>query len=247
MAGSSLLPGGGVVGGNLTATLTLVKLFVLSLALVMAAIVLPLRPAIKDVGRRLAVGGTAYFFLIGVGFMCAEIGLLQRMGVFLGHPVYSLSIVLFSLILATGIGSVISDRWPLDDWRKLLLWSALTGGWLLALPFWLPDLLSGLESASLVVRACLCILLIAPAGLLMGYGFPTGMRLISVVDRKPAPWFWGINGAAGVLASSLAVACSIAYGIDITLMVAASCYILLVPAAISVGFGRALSPAYGQA
>jgi hypothetical protein len=209
---------GGVVAGNLTATLTLVKLF-----------------------------GTAYFFLIGVGFMCAEIGLLQRMGVFLGHPIYSLSIVLFSLILATGIGSMISDRWPLDDWRKLLLWSALTGGYLFALPLWLPDALSGLESAALLARASLCVLLIAPAGLLMGYGFPTGMRLIAAVDGKPAPWFWGINGAAGVLASSLAVACSIAYGIDITLYVAASCYVLLIPAAVSIGFRRALPSAYEPA
>ncbi len=237
----------GVAAGNLTATLTLVKLFVLSIALVVAAIVLPLRPAIKDVGRKLAVGGSAYFFLIGVGFMCAEIGLLQRMGVFLGHPIYSLSIVLFSLILATGIGSMISDRWPLDDWRKLLLWSVLTGGYLFALPLWLPDVLSGLESASLLVRASLCVLLIAPAGLLMGYGFPTGMRLISAVDGKPAPWFWGINGAAGVLASSLAVACSIAYGIDITLIVAASCYVLLIPAAVSIGFRRTLLRAYEPA
>jgi hypothetical protein len=81
----------------------------------------------------------------------------------------------------------------------------------------------------------------------MGYGFPTGMRLITAVDGKPAPWFWGINGAAGVLASSLAVACSIAYGIDITLIVAASCYILLIPAAVYIGTGRVLSPAYEPA
>ena len=243
----SAAPREGIVAGNLAATLTLVKLFVLSLLLVMAAIVLPLRPAIKDVGHRLAAGGTAYFLLIGVGFMCAEIGLLQRMGIFLGHPTYSLSVVLFSLILATGIGSMISDRWPLDDLKKLLLWSGLTGGYLLAMPLWLPGMLSSLESAPLLGRASLCVLVIAPAGLLMGYGFPTGMRLISAVDGKPAPWFWGINGAAGVLASSLAVACSIAYGIDVTLIIAASCYVLLIPAAVGIGFRTALAQAYEPA
>jgi hypothetical protein len=206
---------------------------------VLATIVIPLRPAIRDVGRRLAWGGTAYFLLIGVGFMMVEIGLLQRMGVFLGHPIYSLSIVLFSLILTTGIGSVISDRLPLDSRGTFVGWALLTGGYLLALPFWTPSVLLAFDSATLLVRAGLCVLMIAPAGLLMGYGFPTGMRLISAVNRKPTPWFWGINGAAGVLAASLAVALSIALGIGTTYMIGAICYLLLIPAAMSItGFGR---------
>jgi hypothetical protein len=85
-------------------------------------ILLPLRSAIKDIGTRLAYGGTVYFLLIGVGFMTIEIALLQRMSVFLGHPVYSLSIVLFSIILSTGLGSTISDRLPLNTVSKLVLW-----------------------------------------------------------------------------------------------------------------------------
>ena len=70
----------------------------------------------------------------------------------------------------------------------------------------------------------------------MGYGFPTGMRFISAVDRRPTPWFWGINGASGVLASAVAVGCSIAYGIGTTLMLGAVCYFLLIPAALIIGF-----------
>ena len=76
----------GVAKGNLRATVTLVILIGLSLLLVLCTIVVPLRPAIADVGRRLVFGGTAYFFLIGAGFMFFEIALLQRMSVFLGHP-----------------------------------------------------------------------------------------------------------------------------------------------------------------
>ena len=66
----------------------------------------------------------------------------------------------------------------------------------------------------------------------MGFGFPTGMRLVSAVDRQPTPWFWGINEAAGVLASVLAVAMSIARGISATLTVGAVCYLLLIPTAL---------------
>jgi hypothetical protein len=60
------------------------------------------------------------------------------------------------------------------------------------------------------------------------------MRLVARHDRTPTPWFWGINGAAGVLASSLAVACSIAFGISTTIGIGAACYLLLAPAALAM-------------
>jgi cobalamin synthase len=61
----------------------------------------------------------------------------------------------------------------------------------------------------------------------MGFGFPTGMRLVSAISTGPTPWFWGINGAAGVLAASVAVATSIAFSIDTTLRIGAACYLLV--------------------
>jgi hypothetical protein len=228
----------GVAQGNLRATLTLVTLVGLSLLLVVGTIVVPLRPAVSDVGRKLAFGGTAYFFLIGAGFMFFEIALLQRMSVFLGHPIYSLSIVLFSMILSTGFGSLLSDRVLLDSSPRFVAWALTTAGYLISLNFWVPGVLTGLESSSLLARGALVVAVIAPAGLLLGFGFPTGMRLISSVDPKPTPWFWGINGAAGVLASSLAVLCSMAYGIGTSIAFAAACYLLLIPAAWVVGVAK---------
>ena len=217
----------GVYTGNLVATMTLAILVLVSALLVTLTIVVPLRPTLRHSGRVTAFGGTMYFALIGVGFMMAEIALLQRMSVFLGHPVYALSIVLFSLILATGLGSFVSERFPLDSGAKLASWAALTGLYLLVMPFWLPDVLLRLDSAGLFVRAATSVLVLAPAGLLMGFGFPTGMRLVSAIDTRPTPWFWGINGAAGVLAASLAVFTSIAFSIDTTLRLGGLCYLLL--------------------
>lgn len=222
---------GGVRGGNLVATATLLVLFSISLALVAATIVLPLRPAIRDAGPRLVAGGTLFFALIGVGFMAVEIGLLQRMTVFLGHPIHSLSVSLFTLVLATGVGSLLSERIVLRERRQFVLWAALTGGYVGSLPYWLPGLLLGFEGAGLAARAGVCVGVIAPAGVLMGFAFPTGMRLASAVDPRPTPWLWGINGAAGVLASVGAVATSIAFGIGATLTIGAACY-LLVPLAL---------------
>ncbi|HVE88278.1 MAG TPA: hypothetical protein VNA44_01150 [Burkholderiaceae bacterium] len=229
----------GVGSGNIYATVTLFVLFLIALGLVIAAIVVPLRPALRDVGRRLATGGTAFFMLIGIGFMLIEIGLLQRFSIFLGHPIYSLSIVLFSLILSTGVGSLVSDYVRIDQKKRFVVWAAATGAYVLSQVFWVPPLLLSLDSGSLFMRGLIAVAVIAPAGLLMGFGFPAGMRFISAVDRKPTPWFWGINGASGVLASAVAVGCSIAYGISTTLALGAICYFLLIPAAWVIGFPRA--------
>ena len=225
---------GRVRRGNFVATAVLVLLFVISLALVLVTIVLPLRGAIRDVGSRLVTGGTAYFLLIGIGFMCIEIGMLQRMSVFLGHPVYSLSVSLFTLIVATGIGSLLSDWRPLDTRGRIVLWGTLTVLYLGCLPYWLPAVLRAFEGGTLVTRAAVCVGVLAPAGVLMGFAFPTGMRLVSAIDPRPTPWFWGINGAAGVLASVTAVAIGIALGISATLTVGAVCYLLLMPAALAL-------------
>jgi hypothetical protein len=230
----------GVYGGNLSATLTLAILIVISAVFVAATIIVPLRSAVSATEPTLALAGTTYFALIGIGFMMAEIALLQRISVFLGHPVYALSVVLFSLILSTGMGSLVSERIPLDSRLKLMVWSAFVGLYLLALPVWLPDVLLRLESAGVLARAALAVLVLAPAGFLMGFGFPTGMRLVSAIDSRPTPWFWGINGAAGVLAARLAVLSSIEFGIDTTLRVAAVCYFLLpAPALLLVRSARA--------
>ena len=86
-------------------------------------------------------------------------------------------------------------------------------------------------------RAILSMAVILPAGLMMGFGFPSGMRLVQAIDHRPTPWFWGINGAAGVLASVLAVVLSIAVGIDATIIAGGSCYLALIPAALAMGCG----------
>jgi hypothetical protein len=226
--------GGGVRQGNLVATLTLLVLFFISLIFVTAAIVIPLRPALKDVGLAVATRGTLYFALIGSGFMMVEIGLLQRMTVFLGHPIYSLAVLLFSLILTTGMGSFLSEKVMLDNRVKITTWAILTGGYLMILPFVLSELFAAFSDANLTARIVLCVISITPAGLLLGFGFPTGMRLIASIDSRPTPWFWGINGAAGVLASITAIAVSLALGIRATLIVGALCYFLLIPVSLAL-------------
>jgi predicted membrane-bound spermidine synthase len=214
--------------GNLIAIGTLFLVILLSTIVVVGVVVLPTQAAVRQVDRRLALIGSGYFLLIGLGFMFAEIGLIQRISVFLGHPVYALSIGLFSIILSTGLGSLLSERLTPVRQGHFILWLSLLVAYLLLLPQWLPDLLhSSLAAAPLSWRALASVAVIFPAGLLMGFGFPTGMRLVTRLDARLTPWLWGVNGASGVLAAGIAVACSIGFSIDVTIRVGGVCYALL--------------------
>src|SRR5262249_34659136 len=81
----------GVIKGNLGATIVLLIIIALSFALVVLTIALPALPSVRRVSRRLISAGTVYFLLIGFGFMSVEIGVIQRLSLFLGHPVYGLA------------------------------------------------------------------------------------------------------------------------------------------------------------
>jgi hypothetical protein len=85
-----------------------------------------------------------------------------------------------------------------------------------------------------VMRALVSLVATVPSGLLMGFGFPTGMRLVNAIDTRPTPWFWAVNGSAGVLAAGAAVGVSIAFSISASLWVGAACYLILGPIGVSL-------------
>src|SRR5262249_52428725 len=106
-------------------------------------------------------------------------------------------------------------------------------------PLWFPHLVDYFVSATLPMRAVVSLSAIVPSGVLMGFGFPTGMQIVNGIDRGPTPWFWAINGAAGVLASGLAVLVSIEFSISTTLWCGAVSYLLLGPVAVLLsGLGK---------
>ena len=114
------------------------------------------------------------------------------------------------------------------------MWGALVGGYLLLAQWGLIHLFEATTAQPLPVRILITLAVVLPLGVLMGFAFPTGMTLVERVDGQPTPWFWGINGAAGVLASVLAVMVSMAFGINVTMFMAGLCYLALIPT------GRAL-------
>ena len=234
-AGGELEDLGIVAGGNLLATYTLMLLCGLALAGVLLVIFFPLliagRPQIPN---RVFLSGLAYFACIGTGFMMVQIPLMQRFSVYLGHPVYAVAILLFSMILAAGAGSFLSDRievrrgsrWPLVIPAVIVSLLALI--YAIAGP-----LITATISQGLFIRCLIVIVLVSLPALPMGMCFPLGLRLFREYSSRSLPWMWGMNGATGVLASVFAVAISMWSGINTSLLVAIACYALLaLPASI---------------
>jgi hypothetical protein len=214
----------GTVHGNLAASLTLVTLVAVSGLMVVFVLLGPTRSATIHADRRALVWGSAYFMTIGIAFMFVELSLIQRMSLFLGHPIYGLAIVLFSVILATGLGSLLSDRTMTNSPRSLVAWPLALAAYLAALPFWIGGVLDATETGSLLARAAVCVATIAPAGVLMGFMFPAGMRLCERIDPRLTPWLWAVNGAAGVMASGAAVLVAIQTSLNHDLWIGAAGY-----------------------
>ena len=218
----------GVMRGNLTASLTLLTLVIVSMIVVSVVIIWPARSSAHHVTAKTLLWSSAYFLIIGIAFMFVEITLIQRMSLFLGHPVYGLAIVLFSIILATGIGSLLSERAVRLSAPSLIGWPLVLAGYLALLPLLLGNILDRTETGSLLERAAVCLLIVVPAGIIMGFMFPTGMRLCTRIDSRITPWLWAVNGSAGVLASGAAVLVGMETSLNHALWIGAFFYALLV-------------------
>jgi hypothetical protein len=225
------LPRGGVLWGNIRATATLVLLFVIAVSLVIAIIIWPLlasgRPAMPARAFRWSV---LYFCGIGIGFMLVQIALLQRFSVFLGHPAYTFSVTLFSMILFAGIGSYLSDMAVTRIRRAEFLLPVVAGFVIIATALLAGPATHALGGAPLTARVMTVVAFLAPVATILGFFFPTGLRAVGNLSPAATAWMWGVNGACGVLGSVIAVAISMWIGIQANLIAAATIYTgLLVP------------------
>jgi hypothetical protein len=167
-----------------------------------------------------------YFGLVGFAFMVIEIGLLQRMTLFLGHPSYSLVVVLFGVLLATACGSFLSERVP----AARLGTAILAAGVALALcavfyAFGIAGVIHGFIAQPLMVRIALAVAFITPAGLLMGTMIPSAVRILGGRGSLLIPWGWGVNGATSVLGSVISTVVAIYGGFSTTFLVGGVFYL----------------------
>ena len=172
-------------------------------------------------------GWLAYFSALGAGFMLLEVALLQRFVLLLGHPVYSLTVTLFSLLLGTGLGSLFSRR--IDNARvkrttfTALLVVVLVG---LAAAAGLAPIIDRAVPWSLAVRIGFAAALLMPLGVLLGMALPGGMRLLARARPELVAWGWGMNGALSVVGATLAVFIAMNWGFSVTLLTGSAVYLV---------------------
>jgi len=164
----------------------------------------------------------SYFWLIGLGFLLVEITLIQRLVLFLGYPTYALSVVLFALLIFSGVGSSLTSS--LSARRAMPL--ALAGAIVLILigAFVLQPLLRALIWLPFAGRVAVAVGLVAPIATCLGMAMPFGLRRMEALYPKALPYAWGINGIASVLASVLGVVVAMLYGFTAAGVLAAVCY-----------------------
>jgi spermidine synthase len=209
---------------------------VISMLAVLGFLVVPL--ALRGGSRQQRLTGLLYFVVVGLGYILVEITFIQRFVLFLGHPTYALTVVVFLLLLSSGAGSLASRQW-LAEAKRIRVPLAFIVAALLLYAFIMPGLLNRLVGLPFAAKLLISGLLLVPLGFAMGMPFPTGLRALASVpipefptprkteaDENSVEWAWAMNAASSVLGSVLAMVIAIRFGLNITLACGASAYLL---------------------
>jgi hypothetical protein len=174
----------------------------------------------QSINRRYIINIFIYFSMLGLAYLFIEIPLIQKYILYLGHPAYALTTVLFTILFFSGIGSRYSNSIPI---RGSLLALCLI---LLLIPIALPALIDATLGYPQLLRFLVTIITLAPIGFLMGIPFPSGLRWISALagGTKLIPWVWAINGSASVISAILSALLAISFGFNLVFVLGAVCY-----------------------
>ncbi|HEY9715463.1 MAG TPA: hypothetical protein V6C72_18460, partial [Chroococcales cyanobacterium] len=198
-----------------------------------ACIFLPLLLTLKSVPVAGSMPLLSFFAAIGFAFMLIEISQMQRLIVFLGHPVYGLTVVLFTLLSASGLGSFTTSTVRFDSkkwsWNSPYLRLALLIAALIIFGLTTPGAIAAFASAGNLMRIAVAVGILFPLGFFMGMPFPLGMMAAGERQSGLTPWFWGINGATSVCSSVVAIALALSFGISATFWIGCGFYVLTLP------------------
>lgn len=203
-------------------TLRQLFLFILGFGTIFILIPLFFKPSSRGLNP-VSVNMLIYFMAIGLGFMLLEIPLMQRLGIFLGHPIYGLTVVLFSLLFSCGIGSQLT-KYANSRLKTILPFVALVFI-ILTCKFLLPWILSSMTPNLMPVKISMAVLVLFLIGFFMGMPFPIGMTYAGSGDA-PRVLYWGVNGFASVCGSALAAVIFINFGFQKSLMASLICYLI---------------------
>jgi spermidine synthase len=216
----------------------LAMVLVISFVAVLAFLVIPL--AVRGGRSHERPVRLLYFVAVGLGYILVEIAFIQRFVLFLGHPTYALTVVVFLLLLSSGAGSLASRKWFVRTGRAWLPLAFITSVLLLYV-FILPRLLNALVGLPFAAKLLSSAILLVPLGFAMGMPFPTGLRALASIPVPEFPraeksecqensveWAWAMNAGSSVLGSVLAMVIAIQFGLNATLACGAGAYLMAI-------------------
>lgn len=194
----------------------LIGVFVLAALVAAAFVLVALQRPDMSVGPLQLSGAAVYFALLGTGFMLVETSLIQRLVLYLGYPVLTLSTLLFAILLSSAVGSLFSQRWNLDAVPGLILVAAAgITVYGLALQAFQPVVVDATLAWDIRYRALMTMLMIFPLGFFLGMPFPSGLRIVGSWGEELVPWLWGVNGLTSVIGSVAAMTAAKLWGFDV--------------------------------
>jgi hypothetical protein len=176
-----------------------------------------------------------YFAGIGLGFLMIEVAQLQRLSIFLGHPIYGLSVVLFAILVFGGIGSLLTERF-LRVTRPSSLIAPLAGLMVVVgiVGVATPEVLKAMDAGTTPVRIATAVALLAPLALAMGMPFAVGMRAAAASPGAPTAYLWAINGAMSVCGSVLGLVIALFLGISVAFWSGALAYAMALVSIVAI-------------
>ena len=193
-------------------------------------ILLPLFLAKRGWQRGTTTRMGSYFFLLGLAFMFVEIAFIQKLILFLSHPLYSVAVVLSGFLVFAGIGSGYSRRlaarFEKGDYSLVTIIVVIITAISLAYVLILPEVFGRLVGLPDIVKVGLSLLFIGPLAFCMGMPFPIGLGSIAKESAAFIPWAWGLNGFASVISASLATLLAIEFGFTAVILVSLALYAL---------------------
>lgn len=226
-------------GGNINGAVPLL-LRLVGLSLLATAIMLTLPPLILG-GRLPRHRGVLrflwYFVFVGAGYLLVQVALIQKFVLFLGHPTYALTVIIFSMLVSSGLGSYYSRRVIASSDRSLMGVLAVVALLVAALAVVISPLMAFGAGWPLVLKLAITLVLIAPVGFAMGMPFPAGLARLAQQHAPSVRWAWSLNAAASVMGSVCAIFLAIHLGLRETLLVGGVMYLC---ALISVQFSSPL-------
>ncbi len=163
-----------------------------------------------------------YFSFIGISYLFVEIPLMQKFILYLSQPIYSFSVILSSLLLFSGMGSILSK-----NLKKFFPYTIFLLGFLIIIyPYLLSFIIEKTLPFPFITRIFLSIFFVGVLGFLMGIPFPTGLEISRKYSRDLIPWIYAINGFFSVISSFLSALISVSFGFFFILILAGILYIL---------------------